>query len=292
MMKALVILILSILLSSSAGAVNMGPAQEHNPAFKVSPAQQGLNAVVAATAGSTIDLTGTVTGVLGGPTSISSHKCVTIMGGTSVSAMATVVQGSYDGSTWFGIPGSWASPAISKVGTYESGGNGWYPFVRCNLITFTGSSPTATVYYFGFTGKQEVAPGAYFRCTTTNNSATSSTTVSTDTGSIGGVSSTTACANASALASIAMSITSITFTASVASTTTASQYMIIQVGTSTACTSPVVIWSAYGTAFGGGPVRFAPGEMITPNANSLCFLHAATGSKSVTVVGIYGPWNG
>lgn len=263
--------------------------------FAVSATNQGLSAVTSATAGSTIILTSAQPsgGVLSGPRSITTHKCILTMGGTSVSAAAVVVQASHDGgTTWFGIPGGWVSPAISKTGTYESGANGWYPRVRCNLITFAGSSPTATVTYVGFSGRQDPAPGSFFRCTTNNSTATTSTAASTDTGSIGGVSSTDACKNHAAFASIAMSITSLAFTSTVASTATSNQQLILQVGTSTACTSPVVLWPIIGPATGGAVTRFLPGELITPNANSVCFLAAAVGSKSIVLTGIYGPWNG
>ena len=286
--------VLLLALSVSLGAYAQSTPVDPATVWTVSPAAQGLSGVTTATAGSTIVLTSATAGAaLNGPRGVNTHQCILTMGGTTVSAAAVVVQASHDGgSTWFGIPGGWVSPAISKTGTYISGANGWYPRVRCNLITFTGSSPTATVTYIGWNGKQDPSPGSFFRCQTNNNSAITSTTVSTDTGAIGGVSSTSACANHASLASIAMTITQITFSSSVASTSTSNQQMILQMGTSTACTSPVVLWSAYSPTTGGATIRFNPGELTTANANSLCFLHAATGSKSVTVVGVYGPWNG
>jgi len=113
-------------------------------------------------------------------------------------------------------------------------------------------------------------------CTVVNNSGTSLTAF-TGTGCVGRDAQT------------ALLITSITASASVIATTTTDQQLTLKYGTGSACgTSTTTAWSAYNLAF--APLHATFNEPLRiPGGNDLCWIHAATGSKTFIVVGYLAP---
>lgn len=114
-------------------------------------------------------------------------------------------------------------------------------------------------------------PGPFVHCVVANNSATALT-------ALGG-----ACAAPGT--GLSIYITSITASSSVIATTTTDQYLSIKSGTGGSCgSSTATVWTAYNLAF--DPVTASFPVPIKVAANSeLCWMHAATGSKSFVVTG-------
>lgn len=118
------------------------------------------------------------------------------------------------------------------------------------------------------------AGGEPFNCTVINSAATALT-------AFGGQ-----CAAPGA--GLSLYVTSITASASVASTTTADQYLTLKSGTGGTCgTGTAVVWASYSAA----------NEAVTPNLptplavaenSELCWQHAGTGSKTFSVSGYIG----
>lgn len=88
---------------------------------------------------------------------------------------------------------------------------------------------------------------------------------------------------------VAFFITDIVASASVVATTTADQQLTLKYGTGTNCgTGTVVLWSAYNLAFDPVAVNLTT-PLKVPGGQDLCWMHAATGSKTFIVRGYLGP---
>ena len=90
-------------------------------------------------------------------------------------------------------------------------------------------------------------------------------------------------------ASLSLYVTSVTFSATVASTTTADQYPVLKYGTGANCgTGTTVLWAAFTSANGGVTSTFADPIKLPAN-NALCYMHAVAGNKHVVVQGYTAP---
>jgi hypothetical protein len=90
-------------------------------------------------------------------------------------------------------------------------------------------------------------------------------------------------------AGLSLYITDITMSASVIATTTTDQQLNLKSGTGTNCgTGTAVVFSVYNLAFSGPSVKLVT-PIKLPAATALCFIHAASGNKSVVVGGYIAP---
>ena len=90
-------------------------------------------------------------------------------------------------------------------------------------------------------------------------------------------------------ACLSLYVTDIQMSASVIATTTADQYLTLKTGTGTNCAvGTAVVFPAYNLAFAGVTANLQT-PIKLPAASALCFIHAATGNKSVVVGGYVAP---
>jgi hypothetical protein len=90
-------------------------------------------------------------------------------------------------------------------------------------------------------------------------------------------------------AGLSLYITDITASSSVIATVTADQYLEIKSGTGGTCgTATAVVWAAYNLAFAPIAANFIVPIKVAAN-NELCWMHAATGSKTFIVQGYIAP---
>jgi hypothetical protein len=114
-----------------------------------------------------------------------------------------------------------------------------------------------------------------FHCTAINQSATTLTAFGAPCAAPG--------------AGLSLYITSITASASVIATTTADQFLEIKSGTGGTCgTGTAVVWAAYNLAFAPTTATF-PTPIRVGTITELCWMHAATGSKTFIVDGYIAP---
>ena len=90
-------------------------------------------------------------------------------------------------------------------------------------------------------------------------------------------------------AGLSLYVTAIAASASAAATATTDQQLTLKYGTGTNCgTGTTGIWS-YFNAANSGPAGPLTTPIKVPANNALCFIHAATGNKSVVVHGYVAP---
>jgi len=142
----------------------------------------------------------------------------------------------------------------------------WFWLVLCLLVPAASAQPPP------FGGALN-APR--FNCVVTNNAATILTAV-------GGQCVAPA-------AGMSLHITSVTASASVISSVTADNYFSLKSGTGAVCvTGTAVVWNAYTLALAPVHALFPTAIKVAP-ASDLCWMHAAAGSKHLTITGYIAP---
>jgi hypothetical protein len=189
---------------------------------------------------------------------------------TKVGGTATVT-GGVNGSQ--GVGGLAATNAAVAGNPIYNGGQAMTDGTPPTAVTGGNLAPLLTDRY----GRLLVSTDhpKRFNCSVVNNAATSLTAFGSPCAAPG--------------AGLSLYITDITASSSVIATVTADQYLEIKSGTGGTCgTATAVVWAAYNLAFAPIAANFIVPIKVTAN-NELCWMHAATGSKTFIVQGYIAP---
>lgn len=211
------------------------------------------------------------------------------------SGIILVSETSRDGTNWDGHPMSDASTGdcISVVPNASlavgfgktlvlAGGD---RYARIRVRTYTSGSITVTATATDTTSPtciNGVDRGSY---AINNSTATTSTLVIGPQSCTANAAPWSCCTAANTGATCVVYVTSAVYSASVASTTTSNQQLIIQYGTGSTCgTGTTFLTGAFGLALGGfAAVGGQVAAHKVPAGSNVCWIHAAAGNKTVSV---------